>query len=164
MDARFYGHALRICRKRKKLSLTQFAKKTGFHTNTLSALETRGQGMRIDLFIDLCAQMDVDPIEAADLAYFYFRKHLRVEAEKAMVSLKAEEESVIPSMEEIATLHQSATNANLKLLLGVLRRLQPDFAINSFILDRLREVNDEGAPPKRAARKRPSTAKRRRTA
>jgi transcriptional regulator with XRE-family HTH domain len=151
MDAILYGKAIRRQRSLKGWSQKSLADRAGLQQNTLSALETKGQGMKLDLFVHLCLTLQADPIEVADQAYYWFRNRLRREVEKAPDrggASRDASDAAVPSLEELDKLYDSATSAGRRLLMGVLKRLQPEAAMIASVIERLNGLDEEPPSPK----------------
>jgi transcriptional regulator with XRE-family HTH domain len=145
VDDKFYGQALRKSREKAGMNQKNLGKVAGLSLSGMSALETKGQGLRPELFIQLCQALEADPLEVADRGYRAFRQYLgeMVAKEDALRQGPA-----VPSVEEVVRKFDSMTAASRSFLLTFLGYVQPEQAASAFLADRFQDLDRKPEPPK----------------
>jgi transcriptional regulator with XRE-family HTH domain len=162
VDDKFYGRALRWWREKVGIKQAHLARTARIPPNTLSALENKGQGMKDDLFIQLCWLIGADPQVVADHAYFKFRRHLGERAKLLAADLSEngdDGDGAVPSLQEVMRLHDAASAAWRSYRLAMMRFMRPDVAVSAFLEDLFQDLEPEppeGDPePRRRKPRRP---------
>lgn len=163
VDATALGQEIRKWRDKIGWTQAKLAAKAGVSPSSMSALETRGQGLDRDTFLRLCELMGADPVALADRAHFHFRHELGQEVERLKAGRSQEAgdgRSAVPSFDEITRLYDAATAAHRSFFLVLLRILYRDIAESAYLQEILQDDADLAPEPPKARASRPKPHRR----
>jgi transcriptional regulator with XRE-family HTH domain len=156
VDAKYFALALRKEREKADMTQRDLAIAADMSPTTLSALENKGQGLKLDVFIELCDLIGVNPLKVADQGYLWLRKELGKKVARSRTVEAEEGFGATPSLEEIARQWNAASVSGLSLLLSLLRFVRPEEAESASLVDRLQDFDGEPEPAKGKRRRRKS--------